>query len=70
NQIVRVLVLLSFIIGLAAAAWLSLNVPYEKTILLINFILMTLLWYALSTDRDRIVARLSRLHRLLYGTPA
>ncbi|MFZ9363656.1 MAG: glycosyltransferase family 4 protein [Arenimonas sp.] len=70
NQILRVLVLLSFIIGLAAAAWLSLNVPYEKTILLINFILMTLLWYALSTDRDRIVARLSRLHRLLYGTPA
>jgi UDP-GlcNAc:undecaprenyl-phosphate GlcNAc-1-phosphate transferase len=70
NQIVRVLLLISFIIGLFAAAWLSLDVTYEKAILLINFIVMTLVWYALSADRERAVARLSRLHRLLYGTPA
>ena len=67
NQIVRLLVLLSFIIGLAAAFWLTFDIPYEKAALLINFIVMTLVWYAFSKDRARIVGRLSRLHRFLYG---
>ena len=67
NQAVRFLVLLTFIIGLEAAAWLSLDFPYEKAVLLINFILMTLIWYALSADRTRIVAQLSRVHGFLYG---
>jgi UDP-GlcNAc:undecaprenyl-phosphate GlcNAc-1-phosphate transferase len=70
NQAVRFLLLLSFMIGLEAAAWLTLDVPYEKAVLLLNFILMTLVWYALSRDRARIVAQLTRLHRFLYGTPA
>ena len=59
--------LVSFIIGLAAASWLTLEFPYEKAVLLINFILMTLVWYALSNDRARIVALLARIHQLLYG---
>ncbi len=66
NQAVRFLLLLSFAIGLTAA-WLSLNFPYEKAALLINFILMTLVWYALSDDRARIVAKLYRVHGFLYG---
>ena len=67
TQTVRFLVLLSFLIGLAAAAWLSLDFLYEKAVLLINFILMTLIWYALSADRERIVAKLSRIHGFMYG---
>jgi UDP-GlcNAc:undecaprenyl-phosphate GlcNAc-1-phosphate transferase len=67
TQTVRFLVLLSFLIGLAAAAWLSLDFLYEKAVLLINFILMTLIWYALSADRERILAKLSRIHGFLYG---
>ena len=67
NQTVRFLLLLSFVVGLAAAAWLSLDFPYEKAVLLINFILMTLIWYALSADRVRAVAFLARIHRITYG---
>ena len=67
NQAVRFLVLLSFVIGLAAATWLSFDYPYEKAALLINFIGMTLVWYTLSRDRERIVAKLSRIHGFMYG---
>jgi UDP-GlcNAc:undecaprenyl-phosphate GlcNAc-1-phosphate transferase len=67
NQIVRFLFLLSLIIGLGASVWLTFDFPYEKAVLLINFILMTLLWYALSRDRARIVAKLTRVHCILYG---
>ena len=67
SQAVRFLLLLSFVIGLEAAAWLTLNVPYEKAVLLINFILMTLIWYALSRDRARIVAILANIHRIFFG---
>jgi UDP-GlcNAc:undecaprenyl-phosphate GlcNAc-1-phosphate transferase len=70
NQAVRFLVLLSLTIGISAAAWLTLDIPYEKAILLINFVLMILVWYALSADRPRIVDRLSGLHRFLFGPPA
>jgi hypothetical protein len=44
-----------------------LDFLYEKAVLLINFILMTLIWYALSADRERIVAKLSRIHGFMYG---
>ena len=67
NQTVRFLVLLSFAIGLEAALYLSLNFPYEKAILLIQFIGMILVWYLLSRDRERIVAQLARIHGFLYG---
>ena len=67
NQIVRFLFLLSLIIGLGASVWLTFDFRYEKAVLLINFILMTLLWYSLSRDRARIVAKLARVHCILYG---
>jgi UDP-GlcNAc:undecaprenyl-phosphate GlcNAc-1-phosphate transferase len=67
NQAIRFLLLLSFVIGLEAAAWLTLNIPYEKAILLINFIVMTMIWYALSRNRARIVAILKQVHHILYG---
>jgi hypothetical protein len=67
NQTVRFLVLLSFAIGLEAALYLSLNFPYEKAILLIQFIGMILVWYLLSRDRERVVAQLARIHGFLYG---
>ncbi len=70
SQAVRFLLLLSFVIGLEAAFWLTLDVPYEKAVLLLNFILMTLVWYALSRDRARIVAQLSRVHGFLHGKSA
>lgn len=65
NQVVAFLVLVTVLAAAGAGGWLLLSPPYERGTLLIGFILLLYGWYAFSRDRDRAVARLSRLHRWL-----
>lgn len=65
NQIVGLLVAVSFAIGLFGALCMRADVP--NVLLMLNYVLMVGVWYRLGTDPAALVARLRALRRRLPG---
>lgn len=65
NQIVALLVAVSFAIGLFGALCLLADVP--QGVLMLNYALMVGVWYRLGTDSDALIARLRAVRVRLGG---
>lgn len=65
NQIVALLVAVSFAIGLFGALCMVADVP--NVVLMLNYVLMVAVWYRMGTDPAALIARLSGLRARLPG---
>lgn len=65
NQIVALLVAVSFAIGLFGALCMVADVP--NVVLMLNYVLMVAVWYRVGTDPAALIARLSGLRARLPG---